>query len=326
MGLRQDLAARLDNSLQTDSKRSYVSGVRAFLKFLDETDELGQSLCLPLRPIDYCLYTEWLLQRYAPGTVKNYRNHLSFCFEACGLAKPDWKNIPYMPRIMRGVNARALNPKRKKMPITARMAYDIANMCDLACLDDLICCIVLLTGICGLFRLGELLIKNKKEFRPERLLRRDHIEFVPDREHPTHMEIFLQYSKCDKYGVGITVYIPCNPNRDVCPVLLMRRWLSRFSSATDPIFVWPSGQLMTTASFIRWLRRMLSLCGYDDSLYAGHSLRRGGAVTAKAAGASDPLIQTLGRWTSDAFKIYLRLIHARVMTLNSLLVNMGLMQ
>lgn len=38
----------------------------------------------------------------------------------------------------------------------------------------------------------------------------------------------------------------------------------------------------------------------------GHSLRAGGATFFAAAGWPDDRIQALGRWSSDAFKIYIR--------------------
>ena len=50
---------------------------------------------------------------------------------------------------------------------------------------------------------------------------------------------------------------------------------------------------------------------------AGHSLRSGGATSLAEAGADFDTIQAAGRWSSDAFRIYIRknpvVIHAILM-------------
>ena len=58
-----------------------------------------------------------------------------------------------------------------------------------------------------------------------------------------------------------------------------------------------------------------------DHDIAGHSLRAGGATFFAAAGWPDDRIQALGRWSSEAFRIYIRkhpvlmqvLLHSRAL-------------
>lgn len=54
------------------------------------------------------------------------------------------------------------------------------------------------------------------------------------------------------------------------------------------------------------LQRCLTYCGLDLSRYKSHSFRIGGACHAADNGFSDAQIRALGRWKSDAFKVYLR--------------------
>ena len=65
------------------------------------------------------------------------------------------------------------------------------------------------------------------------------------------------------------------------------------------------------------LKSRLALVGLDPSLYSGHSFRRGAASSAAAAGYSDYEIQLLGRWRSDAYKLYIDIPHDRILHLSS---------
>ena len=60
------------------------------------------------------------------------------------------------------------------------------------------------------------------------------------------------------------------------------------------------GSIPTRASFLRFLRRHFS----GD--VGGHSLRAGGATALAEAGIPPHIIQAIGRWSSDAFQIYIR--------------------
>jgi hypothetical protein len=54
----------------------------------------------------------------------------------------------------------------------------------------------------------------------------------------------------------------------------------------------------------RWF--LTCLCCHFPCDVAGHSLRAGGATALAKAGIPLPMIQALGRWSSDAFQAYIR--------------------
>ena len=58
----------------------------------------------------------------------------------------------------------------------------------------------------------------------------------------------------------------------------------------------------------------IAFCGLDTSRYKNHSFRIGGACHAADKGYSDAQIRALGRWKSEAFKVYLRstVCHAKL--------------
>ena len=54
------------------------------------------------------------------------------------------------------------------------------------------------------------------------------------------------------------------------------------------------------------LDRMLESIGETSSEYGTHSMRIGGATALFAQGASDTIIRTMGRWSSDIHRLYVR--------------------
>ena len=63
---------------------------------------------------------------------------------------------------------------------------------------------------------------------------------------------------------------------------------------------------VTDNQFNSELSRCLKFCSLDTSRYKGHSFRIGATSHAADKGFSDAQIRTLGRWKSDAFKLYIR--------------------
>ena len=73
-----------------------------------------------------------------------------------------------------------------------------------------------------------------------------------------------------------------------------------------PLFKFENGKFLTRAKFVDKLRAALSMAGYPEKKYAGHSFRIGAATTAAQCGMEDSLIKTLGRWESSVYLCYIR--------------------
>ena len=56
-----------------------------------------------------------------------------------------------------------------------------------------------------------------------------------------------------------------------------------------------------------YLKQWLTQAGYDASLFSSHSIRRGGASSAFAAGVPGELIQLVGDWSSPVYQRYLEI-------------------
>lgn len=73
------------------------------------------------------------------------------------------------------------------------------------------------------------------------------------------------------------------------------------------LFAYPDGSPMLRREFDVSLKQLLVFCGYHTSAFKGHSFRIGAATAAALRGESDAQIRAAGRWTSDAFKKYIRI-------------------
>ena len=73
------------------------------------------------------------------------------------------------------------------------------------------------------------------------------------------------------------------------------------------LFRFEDGQLLTKERFVVRVREALSQAGVNAKLYSGHSFRIGAATMAGRKGLSSEMIQTLGRWESLAYLLYVRL-------------------
>jgi hypothetical protein len=131
------------------------------------------------------------------------------------------------------------------------------------------------------------------------------------------------------YGLDVTVVrsktsnIPvvislASRNDQLCPARAYSHYLGFFPVLSlpcrpdDPLFVSRlRAQAVTTATtdaeFIARVRELITAAfpDRDASRYAGHSFRRGGASALQLAGVPAAVIQKHGRWTSDAFRVYL---------------------
>lgn len=115
-----------------------------------------------------------------------------------------------------------------------------------------------------------------------------------------------------------TLYHDASGDPLLCPVRAMAFLLHQLRGLPDdtPLGSYRDGTnpllARVRASDIRAMVRLgavndhLDAAGYDLSRIGSHSLRSGGAVRLKMAGADDGLIKKLGRWSSQTYERYIQ--------------------
>ena len=77
-------------------------------------------------------------------------------------------------------------------------------------------------------------------------------------------------------------------------------------AASTPMFRKPDGSAFTTDDIRNLVRQIVAAIGLDPEMFGAHSLRIGGATALFAAGADPIHIRTMGRWSSDCYRLYVR--------------------
>ncbi len=119
----------------------------------------------------------------------------------------------------------------------------------------------------------------------------------------------IKQSKTDQTKKGHFIYIfnlqsPILPYQTLLAFLHLRKSQSKLPS--DPLFTDDSSRPVTRFWFQKHLKAVLLLSGTPAGNFSSHSFRIGAATTAALKGLSQQQIQELGRWSSEAFKSYIR--------------------
>ena len=103
-------------------------------------------------------------------------------------------------------------------------------------------------------------------------------------------------------GQPFTLSIPASSSTEVCPVLLLSRYLTLRGRADGPLFCHMNNAPIQPAKF----REFLNIANLSSSHITPHSFRIGAATYAATQGSSSQQIQAMGRWKSSAFQKYIR--------------------
>ena len=96
-------------------------------------------------------------------------------------------------------------------------------------------------------------------------------------------------------------------NTSIHPAALLQEYLQTRGRVNTVLFAYMDGTPMSRAEFDLSLKQLLSFAGLSHRVFKGHSFRIGAASAAALRGESDAQIRVAGRWSSDAFRKYIRL-------------------
>ena len=154
-------------------------------------------------------------------------------------------------------------------------------------------------------RAGEITIPEGKTYDPPANLSYENIS-VDNSHDPGIISLLIKQSKTDQAREGVKVYMG-KTDDDICPVKALLHFLRLRGSKAGPLFIWQDGTPLQKPQFNKAVKLALTQAQLPAEKFAGHSFRIGAATTAASAGLEDSTIQTLGRWKSSSYLLYIRL-------------------
>ena len=131
------------------------------------------------------------------------------------------------------------------------------------------------------------------------------LPFTGCRLSHNRFKIIFPSSKCNKRPAAITIKAT---GKRHCPLSLLQSYLSIRSSQPGPLFIFSDGKPINRTYFIKILSAATKTSKLTGRI-TSHSFRIGAATSAASMGCSAQQIKIMGRWKSDAYSSYVRVVH-----------------
>ena len=268
----------LKNSKANNTLRAYQSDFKDFSAFCAKN---GFS-SIPTQPKIIALYLTNLSKSSKFSTLKRRIASISVIHKLKGHYL-DTKH-PIIMENLHGIKRTLGSRQKAKKPILINDLKLIIKAIDENKIRDKA---LILIGFAGGFRRSELVS----------ILNED-IEFVPE-----GLKILIRRSKTDQSGEGVIKAIPYFDNKEFCPVITLKKYISSKSKVEreEKIFK------ISDKSVALIIKKYAEKAGLDASRYAGHSLRSGFATTAAEFGAEERNIMAMtGHKTTQMVRRYIQ--------------------
>ena len=279
------------NAIEVSTAKVYATGARDYINFCTQ-------FSLPLTPTletlsRYVAYTSLSIAS-APTYLSGARHFLIDLY-------PDFdtnRSHPLVQAAIKGSKKLRADPIRRKLPLRLSHLQVFLRIADVSQdYEDLLFATLLSCCFYGCHRSGELVWKNDKTLWDWRkVIKRGSLSFFDN-----HAQYRLPYHKADRFYHGTDVLFNSHDVAD--PVSLLHRYVDvrdRIHGARAALFLLQDGTVPTRSW---WDSKFFSVL---DRRFGGQSARAGGATYYASLGVTESIIQALGRWTSSAWKIYIR--------------------
>ncbi len=279
------------NSIEKSTIKGYTTGGRDYLNFC-----LTHSLPIDPTPQTLARYISYTSQFIASGPkyltgVRHFLATLYPNFDAS-------RSHALVTSVIRGSKKIRADPVHRKLPLCLEhLSLFVVRARSSESYDALLFITILSCCFYGCHRIGELVQKNDKSlFDWKKVIKRSSLLFLGD-----YVQYRLPYHKSDPFYRGTDILF--TPQDVANPVALLAEYITfrdRLHGATASLFLREDGSQPTRSWFDSILFSIL------DRSFGGHSARAGGATYYASLGLSEDIIQALGRWSSAAWKIYIR--------------------
>jgi hypothetical protein len=279
------------NSIEKSTVKGYTTGARDYLNFCT-----AHSLSIDPTPQTLARYVSYTSRFIASGPkyLSGVRHFLADIYPDFDANRAD----PLVRSVIRGSKKIHADPISRKLPLRLHhLSTFVARAQASKSYDDLLFATLVSCGLYGCHRVGELVQKNDKSlFDWRKVIKRSSLIFSNGR-----VQYRLPYHKCDPFYHGTDILFTSQEVAD--PVSLLASYMvlrDQLHGAATSLFLREDGSQPTRSWFEAKFFSVL------DHSFGGHSLHAGGATFYASLGLSKDIIQALGRWSSAAWKIYIR--------------------
>ena len=263
-----------------------------------------------------CSFVTHLAQSVCHATIKVYLSAVRALHIEQGFADP-LVDCLRLQRVLRGIKRSKGDSRASRLPVTDSTLLIIFNSLDRSIPDHCMFWAACTLAYFGFLRSAEFTVSNLASFSQDVHLSVADVA-VDSYESPTSLRIRFKASKTDPFRKGCFVHIG-RGNSPLCAVESLMAYLTIRGNRTGPLFLFQDGRPLFRAALTNWLRKVLTAAGIQGS-FSSHSFRIGAATVAARNGVPDHLIQALGRWSSNAYQLYIRTPSESLAQLSSQLV------
>ncbi len=284
----------LGNSLDSSTRLTYNSHLQSYLAFCK-----AHNMPVDPTPDTLSFYVVYMAHYINPKSLPSYLSGIVSSIEHLFPEARANRMASVVKRTLQGCQRLHPHETRRKR---ALMYSDLDHLLSLTTIsaswDDILFATITLTGFYGLLRLGELVYPDAVASRNIlKTIKRHSLELQAN-----SYQFHLPAHKADRFFEGNVVLINSSTTT-ADPLPLFKLYLQMRDNAYPhhiPLFLRRDGSIPVRAWFISRIKAM-----FPDNV-AGHSLRSGGATALALSGVDDNHIQAMGRWSSDAYQMYIR--------------------
>ena len=293
----------LIKGLASSTRNSYASGQRKFYDFCHQLGKIHSSGSpCPADEWTLCLFATFLARSVQHTTIKVYLSAVRSLHIEQGFADP-LLNCLRLQRVLRGIKRSQGGPSTSRLPITDHIMLVIFKSLDLSIPDHCMFWAACNLAYFGFLRSAEFTVPNLSSFSLDTHLGVPDIAF-DSVVAPTCLRVRIKASKTDPFRKGCFLHIG-RGSYPLCAIRALVAYLAIRGGAQGPLFLLCDGRPLSRVLLTDWLRRILSSSGVQGN-FSSHSFRIDAATVAARNGVPDHLIQALGRWSSNAYQLYIR--------------------
>jgi hypothetical protein len=260
---------------------------------------------LPVSSESLQLFAQFLSRSFkSVDTVKNYVSGAKLLHVLLDMPCSAFDNFS-LKLTFKGLTRIKCHISKQALPITKEMLLRMFDVLDMKIVEHVVYWSLFLIAFFTMSRKSNLVVSSYHE--KFKCLRRQDVLVGAD-----SLLVMFMWSKTNQFGSRVhkipltrmvgSVLCPVSAYKYMCHLLPIDQERPAFCLIKNNV-VLP----VTYVDLQSFLKGLVSKLGYDSARFSSHSFRRGSASHAFRAGVSSNMIQAIGDWSSDAYKVYLNI-------------------